>query len=138
MHLVRPLGRAAALSACLWLTAAARGSDNFFHQPPSEQKGGLTRAWLRRLSVFHEAGWDTHIATIHPQPEIDETLAAWRARGWLPAATSVHHYQRRDRRFRPSWRRPTDASFTRAPAAARARRRACDRGGERGWAVVRA
>ena len=40
-----------------------------------EQKGGLTRAWLRRLSVFHEAGWDTHVATIHPQPEIDETLA---------------------------------------------------------------
>ena len=49
-----------------------------------EQKGGLTRAWLRRLTVFHEAGWDTHIATIHPQPEIDETLDAWRERGWLP------------------------------------------------------
>ena len=70
-----------------------------------EQKGGLTRAWLRRLSVFHEAGWDTHIATIHPQPEIDETLDAWRERGWLPATTSVHHYQRRDKRFRPSWSR---------------------------------
>ena len=78
-----------------------------------EQKGGLTRAWLRRLSVFHEAGWDTHIATIHPQPEIDATLDAWRERGWLPTATSVHHYQRRDRRFRPSWSRRTDESFTR-------------------------
>jgi glycosyltransferase involved in cell wall biosynthesis len=78
-----------------------------------EQKGGLTRAWLRRLSVFHEAGWDTHIATIHPQPEIDETLDAWRGRGWLPAATSVHHYQRRDKRFRPSWSRRTDETFTR-------------------------
>ena len=78
-----------------------------------EQKGGLTRAWLRRLSVFHEAGWDTHIATIHPQPEIDGTLDAWRERGWLPAATSVHHYQRRDKRFRPSWSRRTDESFTR-------------------------
>ena len=78
-----------------------------------EQKGGLTRAWLRRLSVFHEAGWDTHIATIHPQPEIDETLDAWRERGWLPAATSVHHYQRRDKRFRPSWSRRTDETFTR-------------------------
>ena len=78
-----------------------------------EQKGGLTRAWLRRLSVFHEAGWDTHIATIHPQPEIDETLDAWRARGWLPEATSVHHYQRRDKRFRPSWSRRTDETFTR-------------------------
>ncbi len=78
-----------------------------------EQKGGLTRAWLRRLSVFHEAGWDTHIATIHPQPEIDETLQAWRERGWLPLATSVHHYQRRDKRFRPSWRRRTDDTFTR-------------------------
>ncbi len=78
-----------------------------------EQKGGLTRAWLRRLSAFHEAGWDTHIATIHPQPEIDETLAAWRARGWLPSATQVHHYQRRDKRFRPSWSRRTDETFTR-------------------------
>jgi glycosyltransferase involved in cell wall biosynthesis len=78
-----------------------------------EQKGGLTRAWLRRLSVFHEAGWDTHIATIHRQPEIDDTLAAWRERGWLPAATTVHHYQRRDKRFRPSWSRRTDESFTR-------------------------
>ena len=78
-----------------------------------EQKGGLTRAWLRRLSVFHEAGWDTHIATIHPQPEIDATLEAWRERGWLPTATSVHHYQRRDKRFRPSWSRRTDESFTR-------------------------
>jgi glycosyltransferase involved in cell wall biosynthesis len=78
-----------------------------------EQKGGLTRAWLRRLSVFHEAGWDTHIATIHPQPEIDETLDAWRARGWLPEATAVHHYQRRDKRFRPSWSRRTDETFTR-------------------------
>ena len=78
-----------------------------------EQKGGLTRAWLRRLSVFHDAGWDTHIATIHPQPEIDETLAAWRERGWLPEATSVHHYQRRDKRFRPSWSRRTDETFTR-------------------------
>ncbi len=78
-----------------------------------EQKGGLTRAWLRRLVAFHEAGWDTHVATIHPQPEIDETLAAWRERGWLPPATSVHHYQRRDRRFRPSWSRKTDDTFTR-------------------------
>ena len=78
-----------------------------------EQKGGLTRAWLRRLTAFHEAGWDTHIATIHPQPEIDATLDAWRERGWLPTATSVHHYQRRDKRFRPSWSRRTDESFTR-------------------------
>ena len=78
-----------------------------------EQKGGLTRAWLRRLTVFHEAGWDTHIATIHPQPEIDETLDAWRSRGWLPEATAVHHYQRRDKRFRPSWSRRTDETFTR-------------------------
>ena len=78
-----------------------------------EQKGGLTRAWLRRLSAFHDAGWDTHIATIHPQPEIDQTLDAWRQRGWLPPATSVHHYQRRDKRFRPSWKRRTDESFTR-------------------------
>ncbi len=78
-----------------------------------EQKGGLTRAWLRRLTAFHEAGWDTHIATIHPQPEIDATLDAWRERGWLPPATSVHHYQRRDKRFRPSWSRRTDESFTR-------------------------
>ena len=68
---------------------------------------------MRRLSVFHEAGWDTHVATIHPQPEIDETLAAWRERGWLPPATTVHHYQRRDKRFRPSWSRRTDATFTR-------------------------
>jgi glycosyltransferase involved in cell wall biosynthesis len=78
-----------------------------------EQKGGLTRAWLRRLMAFHEAGWDTHVATIHPQPEIDETLAAWRERGWLPEATPVHHYQRRDKRFRPSWSRRTDETFTR-------------------------
>ncbi len=78
-----------------------------------EQKGGLTRAWLRRLTAFHDAGWDTHIATIHPQPEIDATLDAWRERGWLPTATSVHHYQRRDKRFRPSWSRRTDESFTR-------------------------
>lgn len=78
-----------------------------------EQKGGLTRAWLRRISVFHEAGWDTHVATIHPQPEIDETLDAWRGRGWLPEATTVHHYQRRDKRFRASWSRRTDDMFTR-------------------------
>ncbi len=78
-----------------------------------EQKGGLTRAWLRRLMAFHEAGWDTHVATIHPQPEIDETLAAWRERGWLPRATVVHHYRRRDKRFRPSWSRKTDETFTR-------------------------
>lgn len=78
-----------------------------------EQKGGLTRAWLRRLTAFHDAGWDTHIATIHPQPEIDETLEAWRERQWLPRATAVHHYQRRDKRFRPSWSRRTDETFTR-------------------------
>ena len=47
------------------------------------------------------------------QPEIDETLDAWRERGWLPAATAVHHYQRRDKRFRPSWSRRTDETFTR-------------------------
>lgn len=78
-----------------------------------EQKGGLTKAWLRRLAVFHDAGWDTHIATIHPQPEIDTTLDSWRARGWLPGRTAVHHYQRRNRRFRPSWTRRTDRTFTR-------------------------
>lgn len=78
-----------------------------------EQKGGLTRAWLRRLALFHEAGWQTHVATIHRQPEIDQTLAAWRERGWLPAETQVHHYQRRNRRLRPQWRRPTDDHFTR-------------------------
>ncbi len=78
-----------------------------------EQKGGLTRVWLRRLSLFHDAGWETHVATIHFQPEIDETLAAWRERGWLPHSTQVHHYQRRSRRFRASWTRPTDDHFTR-------------------------
>lgn len=78
-----------------------------------EQKGGLTKAWLRRLAIFHEAGWDTHVATIHPQPEIDETLAAWRDRGWLPDRTAVHHYQRRTRRLRPSWSRATDETWTR-------------------------
>lgn len=78
-----------------------------------EQKFGLTQAWLRRLRVFHEAGWQTHVATIHKQPEIDETLAAWRSRGWLPETTAVHHYQRRDRYSRPSWHRPTDDEFSR-------------------------
>ncbi len=78
-----------------------------------EQKGGLTRAWLRRLAVFDAAGWDTHVATVHPQPEIDETLVSWRARGLLPQRTQVHHYQRRNKRFRPSWSRANDESFTR-------------------------
>ena len=78
-----------------------------------EQKGGLTRAWLRRLALFDAAGWDTHVATVHPQPEIDETLVAWRARGVLPQRTQVHHYQRRNKRFRPSWSRANDESFTR-------------------------
>lgn len=78
-----------------------------------DQKGGLTRAWLRRLCLFDAAGWDTHVATIHLQPEIEETLAAWRERGSLPQGTVVHHYQRRSRRFRASWSRPTDETFTR-------------------------
>lgn len=78
-----------------------------------DQKGGLTQAWLRRLELFDAAGWDTHVATIHLQPEIEETLAAWRERGLLPQRTLVHHYQRRNRRFRASWSRPTDETFTR-------------------------
>jgi glycosyltransferase involved in cell wall biosynthesis len=78
-----------------------------------EQKGGLTRAWLRRLALFDAAGWDTHVATVHPQPEIDETLVEWRARGLLPQGTQVHHYQRRNKRFRPSWSRANDQDFSR-------------------------
>ncbi len=78
-----------------------------------EQKFGLTKAWLRRLRLFAAAGWDTHVATIHLQPEIDETLAAWVERGWLPASTEVHHFQRRNKRFRPSWHRRTDDAFSR-------------------------
>ena len=78
-----------------------------------EQKGGLTRAWLRRLALFDAAGWDTHVATVHPQPEIDETLVLWRARGLLPQGTQVHHYQRRNKRFRPSWSRANDENFSR-------------------------
>ncbi len=78
-----------------------------------EQKFGLTKAWLRRLRLFDAAGWDTHVATIHLQPEIDETLAAWVDRGWLPAATQVHHFPRRNKRYRPAWNRRTDDVFTR-------------------------
>lgn len=78
-----------------------------------EQKGGLTVAWLRRLAVFAAAGWDTHVATIHRQPDIDQIVAAWRARGVLPASTCVHQFQERDRRLRTRWSRPDDETFSR-------------------------
>ena len=60
-----------------------------------EQKGGLTRAWLRRLAVFDEAGWDTHVATVHPQPAIADSPVtyapvAMMTNSYVGSSMSVH------------------------------------------------
>lgn len=56
--------------------------------------GGMTKAWLRRVRLFAEAGWDVHLALISPDPHLRATIRTLRAEGTLPASVVVHHMAR--------------------------------------------
>jgi glycosyltransferase involved in cell wall biosynthesis len=57
-------------------------------------KGGLTKAWLRRVRLFTSAGWSVHLALLSRDPGIDETLRVLRHEGLLPESVVVHHLSR--------------------------------------------
>ena len=64
------------------------------------RKGGLTKAWLRRVRLFASAGWSVHLALLSRDPDIDETLRVLRGEGRIPESVVVHHFSR-DRRTLP-------------------------------------
>jgi poly(glycerol-phosphate) alpha-glucosyltransferase len=65
------------------------------------QKGGLTKAFLSRIRLFSEAGWQVQVALTSADAQIDETLLGLTADGRLPESVTVHLFQReRDSRRR--------------------------------------
>ncbi len=58
------------------------------------RKGGLTKAWLRRVRLFASAGWSVHLALLSRDPHIDTTLRVLRGEGSLPESVVVHHFSR--------------------------------------------
>lgn len=75
-------------------TDARRGSDGsralFVLHHLRVNTGGMTKAWLDRVRLFAEAGWDVHVALITPDPALPATLDALRADGRLPRSVVVH------------------------------------------------
>jgi glycosyltransferase involved in cell wall biosynthesis len=54
--------------------------------------GGITKAWLRRIRLYVEDGWDVHVALIMPQPDLRNTLHVLRDDRRLPRSVVIHRY----------------------------------------------
>jgi poly(glycerol-phosphate) alpha-glucosyltransferase len=58
------------------------------------QRGGLTKAFLGRVRLFAQAGWQVHLALTTVDPQIDENVRVMVDDGRLPESVTVHLYAR--------------------------------------------